>query len=126
VEFELHFIRFFTDSLLFMSPVLTALLLTIALLGLWVGRIEEWKTEDALYFAFVTATTVGYGDLHPSQRRSKFIAITISIVGILLTGLLVALALNAVSFAFQVTHDIEQLKERYHIESAKPEPSDSP
>jgi len=124
VEFELHFIRFFTDSLLFMSPVLLALLFTIALLGLWVGRTEEWKSEDALYFAFVTATTVGYGDLHPSKRRSKFIAIGISIIGILLTGLLVALALNAASFAFQVTHDIDQLKARYNIDGADEEPAD--
>ena len=126
MEFELHFIRIFSDSLMLMWPVLTVLMFTIALLGIWVGRIEQWKTEDALYFAFVTATTVGYGDLHPSQRRSKFIAICISIVGILLTGLLVALALNAANFAFQLTHDIDDLKERYHIKNTQSEPADTP
>lgn len=114
--FELHFVKFFTDSLMFMAPILLVLLLTIAALGLWIGRLEEWAIEDALYFAFVTATTVGYGDLHPARRGSKFIAIAIAIVGILLTGLLVALALNAASFAFQVTHDVDELKRRYHIE----------
>ena len=117
MEFELHFIRFFVDSLTFMLPVLLALTACIAALGLWVGRIEQWKAEDALYFAFVTATTVGYGDLHPQTRRSKFISITIALTGMLLTGIIVALALNAARFAFQVTHDIDQLKARYQITS---------
>ena len=119
MDFGRHFLWLFTDSLWFLSPILLVLLGGISALGLWIGRIEEWSVEDSMYFAFVTATTVGYGDLHPTKRPSKFLAISISLLGILLTGLLVALALNAANFSFKITHDMEAVAERYR---AKQEP----
>ncbi|WP_179583013.1 potassium channel family protein [Tunturiibacter gelidoferens] len=35
------------------------------------------------YWAFVTATTVGYGDFRPTKRRSKLIAILTAVLGLL-------------------------------------------
>jgi hypothetical protein len=34
------------------------------------------KFLDRLYFAFVTGTTLGYGDVYPSSNRTKLLAIT--------------------------------------------------
>jgi len=86
-----------------------------------VGRLEHWSSEDAVYYAFITATTVGYGDRHPTQRGSKFLAVVIALTGLLLTGVIVSLALNAATFAFEATHDVESLREHYGLD-----PRDTP
>jgi len=113
MSFEWFFLRLFFDSLVFMWPFLVGLCATIAILGGIVGRLEGWAGANSLYYAFITATTVGYGDLHPTKTPSKFIAIAIALTGMMLTGVVVALALNAATYAFQATHDIEAVKERY-------------
>ena len=66
-----------------------------------IGRLEQWTAEDALYFAFITATSVGYGDFHPTKRQTKMLAIGIALTGILLTGLIVSIGLEAVAHAFR-------------------------
>ncbi len=47
---------------------------------------EQMNFEDALWWAFVTATTVGYGDLSPSTPYGRLIAMALMIVGIGLIG----------------------------------------
>jgi voltage-gated potassium channel len=67
------------------------------LLGYLAGRWGGWSRTDSLYWAFVTATTVGYGDFRPIRRRSRLIAIFIAVLGLLTTGIIVALGVNAVT-----------------------------
>jgi len=55
---------------------------------------------DALYFSFVTATTVGYGDFRPITNKSKFFSIAIAFTGLVLTGLIVGIGVNALQYAF--------------------------
>ena len=52
------------------------LALIIIVLGHFLGRLEGWSEFDALYQAFVTATTLGYGDFHPSKKASKALEIS--------------------------------------------------
>lgn len=47
---------------------------------------EQMSFENALWWAFVTATTVGYGDLSPVTAAGKIIASILMIVGIGLIG----------------------------------------
>jgi voltage-gated potassium channel Kch len=77
------------------------LLLTILLIGYAVGKLENWDNFDAIYFAFVTATTLGYGDFRPKRRYSKLLAIALALIGIMFTGMIVAIALHAGNFAFE-------------------------
>jgi voltage-gated potassium channel len=116
IPFELEFLTFFVRSVLFMAPTLLVMTAIITGLGLWVGRREGWAWPDALYYAFITATTVGYGDLHPTTGGSKLIAIGIALTGLLLTGVLVSLAVTSASVAFELTHDVEALREAYRVE----------
>jgi len=100
MEFTLAFLKTFFVGLGYVSPILIFLILTIAGVGLSVGRKERWKDTDAIYYAFITATTVGYGDLHPTLTGSKYKAIFIALVGVLLTGIIVAVGINAAQAAF--------------------------
>lgn len=101
MTFLLDFIEIYSKGLYYLWPIVLVLLAIISGLGLRIGHLERWSPADALYFAFITATSVGYGDFHPTKHRSKWLAIIIALTGILLTGLIVAVGLEAVAHAFR-------------------------
>ena len=82
-------------SLQIIWPVLSGLIGMMIVLGFMVGLLERWGIMDGLYFAFVTGMTIGYGDLVPTRLASKVLALVIGLCGILLTGLVVAVAVRA-------------------------------
>jgi voltage-gated potassium channel len=82
-------------------PLLLSLGLGIALLGYAVGRKEGWSPFESLYWSFITATTVGYGDLRPVNRASRIVAILIAFLGLMLTGIVIALAVWAATSALK-------------------------
>ena len=86
----------------------------IILLGQVVGVRESWSRFDALYWAFITATTVGYGDIRPMARMSKALSVLIALVGMIFTGIMVALAIHAATTAFAGLADIPEVKQ--HIQ----------
>jgi len=60
-----------------------------------IGWREGWTLLDAVYFAFVSGLTIGYGDLVPKQPLSRVLAIGIGLTGVLMVGLIVAIAVRA-------------------------------
>ena len=76
-------------------PILSGILLLMVGPGLLIGYMEGWRTGDALYFTFVTGLTIGYGDLAPQRAVSKVLSIMIGFAGIALTGLVVAVCVQA-------------------------------
>lgn len=82
------------------APLFFGLVLIIATLSMGVGRIEKWSAVDSLYFGFITALTVGYGDFRPARHFSKFLAIVIAVFGLMTSGILVAVAVEAVTVTF--------------------------
>lgn len=80
-------------------PILSALLILIAGLGMLVAHLEGWGLLDGIYFAFVTGLTVGYGDLVPHGSLPRLLAIAIGFSGILLTALVAAIAVRAMQAA---------------------------
>jgi hypothetical protein len=95
--------RSFFDGLLFgvhvVWPVLSGLIAAMVALGLIVGAIERWSVQDSLYFAFISGLTIGYGDLAPKAVVARVLAIVIGMCGILLTGLVAAIAVKALTAA---------------------------
>jgi hypothetical protein len=98
-----RFLRQLAIGLWFFSPLLLFLVLAIMLLGYLAGRQEGWSRLDSFYWAFVTATTVGYGDFRPTTKRSRIIAIFIAVLGLLTTGIIIALGVNAATKALAST-----------------------
>ena len=109
MDFTFEFIRIFTDGLYYAAPLLIALLLIIVVIGHFIGKLEGWTKLDALYCSLITATTVGYGDLRPSKKSAKFFAVIIAFVGLVFTGILVAVAIHAATHAFKSTHNVTEI-----------------
>ncbi len=86
--------------LVHLLPLFFGLSIIIAVLSVLAGRRENWSLADSLYFGFITALTVGYGDFRPTYGLTKLSAIVIAIFGLMTSGILVAVAVEAVSVSF--------------------------
>jgi hypothetical protein len=82
----------------FIWPVFSMLLALIMLLGLITGIREGWTIGDSFYYAFITAFTIGYGDLAPTYPLTKILSVAIGLFGFMFTGVLVAIAVESVRF----------------------------
>src|SRR5262252_9178194 len=83
-------------------PVLSTILAVQVALGLLIGFIEGWSVGDSIYFTFITGLTIGYGDVVPRQALARALAIGIGVSGLLLTGVIAAIAVHAMRTA--LTH----------------------
>jgi hypothetical protein len=83
-------------------PLLLSLAAGITLLGYGVGRKEGWSHLDTFYWSFITATTVGYGDLRPVENASKIASVLIAFLGLMLSGIVVAVTIHAVNLALDM------------------------
>lgn len=100
------FLKEFALGLRLTFPLLFSLAAVIIALGRWVGRKEGWSRFDSFYWSFVTATTVGYGDLRPTRRGTKILSIVIAILGLVFTGILIAVAVSAGTEALKIEHRV--------------------
>jgi len=110
MQFTIIFIKFFFYGISLAAPLLLSFVLTIVILGQIVGRKESWTRFDSLYWSFITATTVGYGDIRPTLKKSKILSILIAFLGLIFTGIVVALAINAATMAFTELNYITDVK----------------
>ena len=78
-------------------PILSALLALIVVLGLVVGLLEGWSIHESIYFAFVSGLTIGYGDFSPQSLLTRALAVAIGVCGVLLTALVAAIAVKALT-----------------------------
>jgi len=109
MEFTYNYTYYFINGLLLAWPLLFSMTLGIILFGLIVGYRESWDRFDSIYWSFITATTVGYGDIRPLKRLSKTLAILIALQGMVFTGIMVSLAINAAQISFEKLHPGEDL-----------------
>jgi len=110
MEFTFNYLLFFYVNLKLAFPLLAFSIMLIILLGLIVSVRESWDRYDSIYWAFITATTVGYGDIRPLKSVSKALSVLIALIGMIFTGLLVALAINAATKAIGNLEHIIALK----------------
>ena len=91
-------------------PLSLSLATAVALPGLVAGRKEGWSRFDSVYWSFITATTVGYGDIQPMKRASKIFAVVIALLGLTLTGILIALGVHAATLALAAHDAVEKVR----------------
>lgn len=104
--FTIEFVTNFLHAIWMTTPLLLLFAVLIIILGQIVGHIEKWSAFDSFYWAFITAFTVGYGDMRPTSRASKVISIFIALLGIMLAGVIVALTVATATSAFEHKIDL--------------------
>ena len=90
--FTYHFFR----AVWTVKTVILALIALVVAGAAAVTLVEKMPFADTLYFAFVTGLTIGYGDIVVKTPFGRLVAILIGFVGILFTGLMVAVLVYAV------------------------------
>ena len=90
------FTSLFFRTVWHVKSVFLALIALIMAGAVAISVIEKIPFSDALYFAFVTGLTIGYGDIVVKTPFGRLVAILIGIIGILFTGLMVAVLVYAV------------------------------
>jgi len=97
------FFREFLRVLYYVKSILLGLFSTIVLLGVVLSFQESLSIGDGVYFAFISAFTVGYGDITPTTPVSKVLcAFVLPILGMIMTGIMVAAAMQAIARLYKM------------------------
>lgn len=83
-----------------MRNVFAVLLSSIVFSGVLLGWFESFSVAEGVYLAFITATTIGYGDLSPDTWPGRVVAVYIGVNGLVLTGLVVSVVVRALELTF--------------------------
>ncbi|KAL3934112.1 MAG: hypothetical protein SGBAC_010102 [Bacillariaceae sp.] len=49
--------------------------LVVILAGMLLGKVEGWKMTDSVYYALITASTIGLGDFAPATKAGRLLAL---------------------------------------------------
>ena len=96
----------FFNAIWRVKVVILALIALVVSGAVVLAYLEEFAFADTLYFAFVTGLTIGYGDIVMLTPAGRFMSLLIGLVGILFTGLMVAVLVYA------VRESLEELRNR--------------
>ncbi len=110
MEFTLTFFELVFLTLGITAPVWLLFITLIVVLGQVAGRLEGWAPLTTLYWSFITATTVGYGDIRPSGRLARVFAVIIALCGLILFGIVVAIVVQATTEAVRLHGDLSQIR----------------
>ena len=78
---------------LYWLVIVFVVLITVG--GLFLSRFDQKPLFKSIYLAFITALTIGYGDVTPHTRPAKFVSIVVGLLGLIVTGVVVAAAIKA-------------------------------
>lgn len=91
ISFVVHFYRYAR----YLREVLVLMVLLLLLGALAISFIEDIRLGEAVYFAFITGLTIGYGDISPTTSAGRTVSVLIGFVGLIFNGVVVATATRA-------------------------------
>ena len=91
----LDFIRNVVTATLVVREVLVCLVILIFLNGILFSLAEGKDIGSSTYFAFITAFTIGYGDIIPVTTLGRIVAVFDGLVGTIFVGMVVAINTRA-------------------------------
>lgn len=94
-----HFIRHFLYLVHFVRGVFVALITAVIACAVLFMLAEGLPFGESMYASAITALTVGYGDVTPKTIAGRIISIVIAALGVLFSGLVVAVATRALADA---------------------------
>jgi voltage-gated potassium channel len=95
------FVSHFFHICFVLRGVLGVLLTLVLCGGLAVALCEGLSVWKGIYFAVVTSTSVGYGDIAPTTVIGQCISVALALIGTVFFGLIVAAATRAVEVAIR-------------------------
>jgi hypothetical protein len=90
--------RFFYYLIHFSWLVRSVILAQVGLVlagAVTIAAVEKMALGDAIYFAFITGLTIGYGDIVATTTTGRTVSVVLGFVGITFTGLVAAIAVRA-------------------------------
>ena len=94
-----HFLKI-TWHLRALYLMLLALIMAVAVV---IVATEKVSFGKAVYFSLIRGLTLGYGDIVPGTAIGRVISLGLGLIGILFTGLVVAVAVEATRRAWDET-----------------------
>ena len=74
----------------------------IVICGIMIARFDNLSRQDGVYFAFLTAFTVGLWDVIPKSVATRFITIILAFIGLILIVILVGVAVHALEISLNM------------------------
>ena len=90
-----RFSHHFFHALSRVWSILAGLIAWLVIDAVAIAYFENISFADAMYFTFITGLTIGYGDISPVTLAGRIVAILSGFLGVLITGLVVAIAVYA-------------------------------
>ena len=88
-----------------------SLLVLVILNAIVIALVEGISIGNSMYLSFITAFTIGYGDITPITIIGRVLAILIGLLGIIFTGLVVAISSRALLTTIEEEKRIKGKKE---------------
>jgi voltage-gated potassium channel len=62
---------------------------TVVIGSCWYWLVEKWSWLDSAYMTIITLSTVGFGEIHPLEPRSRIFTICLILMGLITIGYIV-------------------------------------
>ena len=97
----LRFLRHLWTTVYFLRGIIFSLLGLLLACAIIVSIAQHRPLREGVYFILVTALTIGYGDITPQTPLGKVVSVAAGIIGILCSGIIVAISVRALEASFR-------------------------